>query len=761
MTTLFFKFILSSALLTGLYWIGLRNKASYKACRIFLLMIPAFSILMSTLSFEVYSADTQIINENMLPKISIEKPVPLINSNQGKELSAEAQPIAREVLPAESATATSNIEVADIAKYLGYGVASVSLILVLWALYYVIKIRTIRSRMKSEPTAEGYRMVRSSDIKTPFSFQKTIFMPADLDEGSERLIVSHEKAHIAHRHYVDVLVSEFVTRILWFNPFIWIARNELRNVHEFEADHEVIINGANIKNYQTTLLEMVLNETTPVVSGFNQSFIRRRFIEMRKSTAGTLGKIGKALSALSIAGLFCAFTFTSCKANAPKSTVEGNDTFQPGWFVIHGTADNEISDSAYNIYLGDKYQHLSKEPDTSVVVNNKQWEYKVYLDAPRAGQLAAIFPGGSVCEATIGFIAIPGDTVCINVHNGFYDTKGSTIEHYTNADNAIKAMREATNGETPYLPKIDCAKHWTKVGQRKKNNMNTYQTTQSLMVAEVFFTDTATVLKIMTNTGVANVHFGSDLCLKDTDGKIYKFKHATISDVNDNWGIEERVYGDLIFFEPMPMGTENFSIIRDRDSEVFWINVYDKSNEPEREENFMLTVSGEEMKDWTAILYYGGEGREEMISFEDAKDNKAVIKKSLDENYESVYELIIRNNKKGRSFYITVNANDTVSLNFHDGDWDIEGNTTKIKEINKVKAHYNKAVKEKGLEYARKSSFDYLKSCIEPELNNEAFSAAYDFFVNYEKTIQIQTQEEFQAFLDEVDPNCKIHSKKQ
>ncbi len=758
MTTLFLKFLASSALLTALYWLALRGKATYRACRIYLLLIPALSIMMSTISLEVLSADSQLIPDYMMPRITIERPssTPLHNQTE----AATIQEPREEGISADSVENTWPSADTSIAQYLTYGTAAVSAILVMAALLYILKITKIKSRMESEPTAEGYRMVRSSEIKTPFSFQKTIFMPASLDEGSERFIASHEKAHIAHHHYVDVIVSEFVTRILWFNPIMWIARNELRNVHEFEADHEVIIKGANIKNYQTTLLEMVLNETTPVVSGFNQSFIRRRFIEMRKSTAGTLGRIGKALSAVAVAALFCTFTFTSCKANETSANT-GEDTFQPGWFVIHGTADNEISDSAYNVYLGDKYQHLSKEPDTSVAVNNKQWEYKVYLDAPRAGQVAAIFPGGSVCEATIGFIAIPGDTVCINVHNGFYDTEGSSREHYIKANQAIKAMREATNGETPYLPQIECAKHWTKVGQRKKSNINTYQTTQSLMVSEVFFTDTATVLKMMTNTGVANVHFGSDLCLKDTIGNIYKFKHATISDVNDNWGIEPRVYGDLIFFEPMPMGTENFSIIRDRDSEVFWSKVYDKSNEPEPTENFVLTVSGNELKDWSAYLFNGDEGNQETISFEYIKDGKAVIKKCLDENIEFGYELILSNNKKGKSFYITASANDTVSLNFHDGDCDIEGNTTKIKEINKAKAYYQKTIKGKDQDKAKELAKEYMKGCLDPEVNNEAFSAAYDFFVTYERIIKIESNEEFVELLNEVDPNFKMHSKKQ
>ncbi len=94
MTTLFFKFIASSALLIGIYWLMLRNKASYKANRIFLLSIPAISILMSTLSFEVYSSDTRIAVEDMLPKITIEQPTQISNSRTEEVLTAEAMPAA-------------------------------------------------------------------------------------------------------------------------------------------------------------------------------------------------------------------------------------------------------------------------------------------------------------------------------------------------------------------------------------------------------------------------------------------------------------------------------------------------------------------------------------------------------------------------------------------------------------------------------------------------------------------------------------------
>ena len=306
MLLIFLKFIASAALLFAFYRIVLRGKASYTVSRAYLLALPIISVVFSVLTFEVYPSGTEIdfghytapVEADYVPDIA---PVQVTNIVTAPAAVQEKQPIA-----------------IDWMALLQWGIPAISLLLLLLAVYYICKVLVIKSRMNVETTVEGYSLISSPNVDTPFSFAKTIFLPTSLNEPGKSLIIRHEKAHIRHRHYADVWFMELVTRLLWFNPFVWLCRNELRNVHEFQADHDVISSDVNINAYQTTLLEMVMNVSSPVVNGFNHSFIRRRFVEMKKSTVGTLGRVAKIGTLVWFVAMFCAFTFTE-KKSEPNS----------------------------------------------------------------------------------------------------------------------------------------------------------------------------------------------------------------------------------------------------------------------------------------------------------------------------------------------------------------------------------------------------------------------------------------------------------
>ena len=284
MLTIFLKFIASAALLFAFYRIVLRGKASYTVSRAYLLALPIISVIFSVVTFEVYPSGTEIAIEQIdfghytAPTTPVETdyvtdvaPVQVTNASV---TTADVQTPAPSAAPVQEKRPI----VIDWMALLQWGVPAVSLLLLLLAVYYICKVLVIKSRMNVETTAEGYSLISSPNVDTPFSFAKTIFLPTSLNEPGKSLIIRHEKAHIRHRHYADVWFMELVTRLLWFNPFVWLCRNELRNVHEFQADHDVISSDVNINAYQTTLLEMVMNVSSPVVNGFNHSFIRRRFV---------------------------------------------------------------------------------------------------------------------------------------------------------------------------------------------------------------------------------------------------------------------------------------------------------------------------------------------------------------------------------------------------------------------------------------------------------------------------------------------------
>ncbi len=305
------------------YRIVLRGKASYTVSRVYLLLLPVVSLIMSVLTFEVYPSGTEIAIERIEPAAATfeSEPSAIAVTVPTVAPAPTIAPAPQSVAASEPAK-TEHTIVIDWYATLQWVIPTVSLLLLLIAVFYICKVLAIKSKMEVETTAEGYSLIHSKKIDTPFSFGKTIFLPQELNKQSESMIIRHEKAHIAHRHYADVWFSELLTRLFWFNPFVWLCRAELRNVHEFQADHDVVQSNVDISAYQTTLLEMVMNVSSPVVNGFNHSFIRRRFVEMKKTTVGTLGRVAKIGTIAWIGIMFCAFTFTEKKAEPNTVTTE-------------------------------------------------------------------------------------------------------------------------------------------------------------------------------------------------------------------------------------------------------------------------------------------------------------------------------------------------------------------------------------------------------------------------------------------------------
>lgn len=367
MLLIFLKFIASATLLFVFYRIVLRGKASYAVSRAYLLALPIVSLIISVLTFEVYPTGTEFAIEQIdfghytAPTAPVEADyVPDIAPAQAATTEPAAVPAAMPATaPAAEPVQAKQPIVIDWMAMLKWTVPAISLLLLLLAAYHIGKVLAIKSKMDVENTAEGYNLISSPSVNTPFSFAKTIFLPASLNEPGKSMIIRHEKAHIRHRHYADVWFMELVTRLFWFNPFVWLCRNELRNVHEFQADHDVIESNVNINAYQTTLLEMVMNVSSPVVNGFNHSFIRQRFIEMKKSAVGTLGRVAKISTLAWIGVMFCAFTFTEKKAEPNPAVPSPDETYVAQKLLLE--CKSMVN---YSHLLTKNWVYIDRNPDT-------------------------------------------------------------------------------------------------------------------------------------------------------------------------------------------------------------------------------------------------------------------------------------------------------------------------------------------------------------------------------------------------------------
>ncbi len=104
---------------------------------------------------------------------------------------------------------------------------------------------TLHSSIKGEATNSSFFTLHSSLYLyprpcSPFSFGPWIFLhPDGMDEQTLREVLIHEHAHVRGWHTLDILFTQVVCILFWWNPAAWLMRREVRMNLEFIADKAV------------------------------------------------------------------------------------------------------------------------------------------------------------------------------------------------------------------------------------------------------------------------------------------------------------------------------------------------------------------------------------------------------------------------------------------------------------------------------------------------------------------------------------------
>ena len=157
-----------------------------------------------------------------------------------------------------------------------------------WLAYLRSLIGVVRLIRRSSLIEErdGARILSCLELKNSCSWMRWVLLaevdtsPALPDSPS---ILTHELAHVRLGHSWDKLLCELTCRTLWWLPFAWMLREDMNDVHEFEADRAVLHTGIDIRAYnQLLILKAVRPGLQPVVNAFNQSRIKKRITMMFK-----------------------------------------------------------------------------------------------------------------------------------------------------------------------------------------------------------------------------------------------------------------------------------------------------------------------------------------------------------------------------------------------------------------------------------------------------------------------------------------------
>lgn len=130
---------------------------------------------------------------------------------------------------------------------------------------------------------EGMKIYQVNEKIIPFSFGNSIFINRHLHSENElQEIILHEFVHVKQRHSIDIIWSEILCLLNWYNPFVWLIRKSIRQNLEFIADNKVLENGVDRKQYQYLLLKVIGNNHFSIAQKFNFSSLKKRIAMMNK-----------------------------------------------------------------------------------------------------------------------------------------------------------------------------------------------------------------------------------------------------------------------------------------------------------------------------------------------------------------------------------------------------------------------------------------------------------------------------------------------
>ena len=228
------------------------------------------------------------------------------------------------VTPIVSETPLQQPDLLTICTYLYYmGVLVMSLRFII----QLLSILRIRYQGKAI-YLNGQRIISLPSEANPFSFFGWIFLYLpQLEEESQEEILMHEQTHARQWHSVDVIVSEIVNIVCWFNPFSWLLKGEIRLNLEYLADNQVTQTLNDSKQYQYHLLGLAhTNSKTGLYNNFNVSQIKHRIIMMNKKRTRTVGRIKYALFAPLAAALLIASNISCTSTENKKDSAEATES---------------------------------------------------------------------------------------------------------------------------------------------------------------------------------------------------------------------------------------------------------------------------------------------------------------------------------------------------------------------------------------------------------------------------------------------------
>ena len=190
-----------------------------------------------------------------------------------------------------------------------------------YTLLSVWRVVLLIKNSEHHPQEDGIVVCVTDDQVSPFSWMHYIVMNRQDYAEHNDAVLAHERGHVRLRHSWDVLLVDALTALQWFNPAMWMLRQDLRAIHEYEADGAVLSQGFNARQYQYLLITKAASiGGYSIANGISHSTLKNRIRMMlhKKSQGSHLLKLLALLPIVGISLVLNAETVTDVVYQQPQ-----------------------------------------------------------------------------------------------------------------------------------------------------------------------------------------------------------------------------------------------------------------------------------------------------------------------------------------------------------------------------------------------------------------------------------------------------------
>ncbi len=337
------RWAVTLTLLYSLYRLLLRRETFHRLNRAVLLAILVVSPLLPLMPLQT---DEPTAMDAVLARIER----PLLSLSTSEDITGDA------LAPQENKNVASGLWVRYCAFVYIIGIA-VALAIYLFRLLTLARLLRRCQRISHPIVPKDVHLMLDMRIKQPSSWMHWIFIgPIDLKQNAET-VLRHELAHVRMGHSWDLILCDLTCRLLWCLPFIWMLRQDLVDVHEFQADEAVLHGGVTLEDYEHLLVrKAVQTPFLPIMNTLRRGAVKKRFAMMHSGRSSRWSR----LKLLYLIPAFAACLWVSAKAEEYKTYLNGKLIEQEELEVI---APNTIK----HIYVIHSQKKIVIETEISAV----------------------------------------------------------------------------------------------------------------------------------------------------------------------------------------------------------------------------------------------------------------------------------------------------------------------------------------------------------------------------------------------------------